>query len=120
MSLLSRPEIKQRVEDSGLTHLILVAGSTHHRPGQPFGGALPPALAIGGLRTTRSTRLTASIVELASATGATLEARAEDTQGVGAGAVIFPFAWGWVHATESSACKALGGEVVGAIRGRSP
>ena len=120
VSLLSRPEIKQRVEDSGLTHLILVAGSTHHRPGQPFGGALPPALAIGGLRTTRSTRLTASIVELASATGATLEARAEDTQGVGAGAVIFPFAWGWVHATESSACKALGGEVVGAIRGRSP
>jgi hypothetical protein len=33
-TLLARPDIRQRVGESGLTHLILVAGTTHHHSGE--------------------------------------------------------------------------------------
>jgi hypothetical protein len=111
-TLLARPDIRQRIGESGLTHLILVGGATHHHsPGR----IEAPQLAIGG-HSTRSTQLTASIFELASgAEVGGVRASAEGAQGGG----IFVFVpLGWVSATESSSCDALGAEVARAIHGK--
>ena len=68
---------------------------------------------------TRSTRLTASIFELASgAEVAGVQASPEGHLGV---ATLNFLLWvGWVHSTESSSSETLGAEVARAIRGKPP
>lgn len=106
-TLLARPDIQQRVRESGLTHFILVGGATKVYRGRP------------GESSMRYTRLTASIYELASGRVGEVLASAEGSQGEGCvggypggGICIF-----WFHATESPSCKALGAEVARAISG---
>jgi len=92
-TLLDRPDIGQRVRESGLTHLILVGGATKTYP-----------VKLG--ESMRSTQLTASIFELASGRVGHALASAEGSQVGGA-------------PTESPACEALGAEVARAIRGKA-
>jgi hypothetical protein len=105
-TLLARPDIGQRVSQSGLTHFILVGGATKTYPGPD--------------ESLRSTQLTASIFELASGRVGEVLASAEGSQGsvfVGGppyGGVLIV----WLRLTESASCKALGAEVARAISGR--
>jgi len=100
-TLLARPDISQRVRESGLTHLILVGSPTKTDPDKPG---------------ERSTQLTASIFELASIQVGHVQASAQG----GAGLVYFSFLPVlWLHDTESPACKTLGAEVARAIRGKA-
>jgi hypothetical protein len=118
-TLLARPDIRQRVVESGLTHLILVAGATRHHSGkfQPWvlGGGMGGAIGGWGSSATRSTHLTASIFELASGRATGVEASAEGDQGSFA---ILPLVVVGLRATESASCEALGAEVARAIGGR--
>jgi hypothetical protein len=99
--LLARPDIRQRVRESGLTHFILVGGATK------IHGSM------------RSTRLTASIFELASGRVGRVEATAQGSQGVVVGGGSPPAAlFNLLRLTESASCKALGAEVAQAINGR--
>jgi hypothetical protein len=100
-TLLARPDIKRRVGASGLTHLILVGGATRNWPDEGFfvgTGGFGAGVAVGWTGTTRSTRLTASIFELASGgeVGG-VQASAEGSQGVG---MLLPIAaWGLAQVT---------------------
>jgi hypothetical protein len=106
--LLSRPDIRQRVRDSGATHLVLVR---HGESREQRATGAGPHLA------TRTTRLTASIFELAAAAEASsLESRAEGS--VGVAAIPYFAIFVWLHMTETPACNALGAEVARALRGR--
>lgn len=105
-TLLARPDIVQRVRESGLTHFILVAGATKTYPVRPG-------------ESMRSTRLTAAIFELASGRVGEVLASAAGSQGgvvVGGGpggAILIV----WFRLTESASCEALGAEVARAISG---
>ena len=100
-TLLARPDISQRVRESGLTHLILVGSATKTDPDKPG---------------ERSTQLTASIFELASVQVGHVQASAQG----GAGFAYFSFLPVlWLHATESPSCKTLGAEVARAIHGKA-
>jgi hypothetical protein len=92
-TLLARPDIGQRVRESGLTHLILVGDATKTYP-----------VKLGELM--RSTQLTASIFELASGRVGHVLASAEGSQVGGA-------------PTASLTSEALGAEVARAIRGKA-
>lgn len=61
--LRARPETRRRAREIGLTHLIMVAGQTW-QTGEP-GGSGGGGAAAGWVAGTRSTRLTASIFEMA-------------------------------------------------------
>lgn len=112
-ALLARPDIRQRVGESGLTHLILVGGETRHHSGKNTG--FNPYLGGAG-SSTRHTELFAHIFELASsAEVANVQANAEGAQGA---AIIVIFPLGWVSTTELSACHALGAQVTQSIHGK--
>jgi len=116
--LLARPDIRQRVGESGLTHLILVSGATSHHNGDGFIGFIGGyggGIVVAHRGATRSTQLTASIFELAGGRVGVVEASAEGRQGIFA---IIPLAVVWLRATESASCHALGAEVAQAISGR--
>lgn len=117
-TLLARPDIRQRVGQSGLTHLILVGGATHHHNRHSEGAMVGYGVGGGAASSTRQTQLTASIFELASSAEVGVQAVAGGSQGVGAIVIGLPLVWGWVHATESASCDALGAEVARAIRGK--
>jgi len=117
-TLLARPDIRQRVRELGLTHLILVGGATHHHSGEfhyGVAGGYPAAIAGGWSLATRSTQLTASIFELASSQVGHVQASAEGRQGA---VYIYILPLVWLRATESPSCEALGAEVARAISGR--
>jgi len=112
-TLLARPDIRQRVAESGLTHLILLEGATGSTPVSRNRG-------VGSARVEwmRSTRLTASIFELASGQVGHVVASAEGSQGggaVGGGPAAIFFVW--FTPTESPSCRALSAEIAQAIRG---
>jgi len=105
--LLARPDIRQRVRESGLTHLILVGGATQTLPTTPRNFM-------------RYTRLTASIFELASgSTVGEVLASAKGSQGVGTIGVPYGIFLAWFTRTESPSCEALGAEVARAISGKA-
>jgi hypothetical protein len=77
-TLLARPDIRQRVGESGLTYLILVGGGTHYSGGSSGfvgAGGFGAAIVAGVTEKTRSTHLTASIFELASGREALVQRR---------------------------------------------
>ena len=106
-TLLARPDIRQRVSESGLTHLILVGSATHHRGG--------PSSFLS-YQWKRRTRLTASIFELAR--GAQVLQVDASAEGGGMLSHMYPFLplVALVAPTESPSCEALGAEVARAIR----
>lgn len=104
-TLLARPDIGQRVRESGLTHFILVGGATKTYPVRPG-------------ESTRNTRLTASIFELASGRAGEVLASAEGSQGGGGIGIPYGILFVWFTPTESPSCEALGAEVARAISGR--
>lgn len=112
-TLLARPDIRQRVGESGLTHLILVSGATNLAAGvvRSIGQGFFESAA------TRSTQLTASLFELASGQVGHVQVSAAGSQG-SVSTLIFFLSVGWVPRTESAACQALGAEVARAISGR--
>ncbi len=114
-TLLAQPDVRQRVSESGLTHLILVGGATRHHSG----GRIDAGQLGQEGYSTRITELFAHIFELASgAEVAGVQASAEGAQG---GGVFLPFVIiGWVSTTESSSCDALGAQVARAIHGKPP
>jgi hypothetical protein len=109
-TLLARPDIRQRVSQSGLTHLILVGGATHSHSGRLVDYGLGFEVS-----STRSTRLTASIFELASGNVGLVEVTAQGSQGVG----VFGVPFVELTRTESPSCQALGAEVARAISGKA-
>jgi len=112
--LLARPDIRQRVAESGLTHLILLEGATRSTPVSGSNRGVGSAV-FGWMR---STLLTASIFELASGRVGHVVASAEGSQGggaVGGGPAAIVIIW--FTPTESPSCRALSAEVAQAIRG---
>jgi hypothetical protein len=104
-TLLARPDIGQRVSQSGLTHLILVGGATKAYPVRPG-------------ESMRSTRLTAAIFELASGRVGEVLASAAGSQGIVCfGGYPGAICGDWLPLTESTSCEALGAEVPRAISG---
>lgn len=114
--LLARPDIRQRVRESNLTHLILVEGATRHDPGDSSSGSMAiPYVWMGGWsESTRHTQFVASIVALEGTRDIQVQASSQGSQGVVAGFPL-PLFVGWVHATESASCEALGVEVARAL-----
>jgi len=113
--LLTRPDVSQRVGQSGLTHLILVEGATHNVPGNSGSWVVPYSMGAWG-ESKRNTQFTATIFELMSAKEVQVKASAEGNQ-------VFVFAFpvpivGWADATESASCAALGAGVARALRGK--
>jgi len=115
-TLLSRPDIRQRADDAGLTHLILVSGATVQQ-GDPQVGGIPPVFLLGWMDASRNTRLIASIIPLSD----TDQISSVDVAAAGRvkAFMVFPILVAWGHKTESSSCKVLGDEVVRTLRGRS-
>ncbi len=119
-TLLARPDTRRRVGESGITHLVLVrnGATTRQYTGDGFiigvGGSVA-GVEVGYGNAIRSTRLTVSILELASGRAGGVEANSEGHQGI---FTIFPLVVGWVHMTESASCTALGMEVARAISER--
>jgi hypothetical protein len=114
--LFTQKEVVDRAQQSRITHLILVGGDTERQKwdGFLFGGGT----VVGFLHQNRNTRLTASIFQLTSGVSSgEVVATADGKQGM---AIAFPVILGWAHATESSACDALGAEIAVAIRGKAP
>lgn len=112
--LLSRSDIQQRAGDAGLTHLVLVSGATV-QDGDPSVGGIPPFFLLGAMDASRKTRLTASIVDLSNTDRVSgIEVTAD---GRVKALMVYPIVVAWGHKTESSSCKALGDEVVRALRG---
>ena len=114
--LLARPDIRQRVSESHLTHLILVEGATRHDPGGSSSGPVTiPYVWVGAWgESTRRTQFIASIVALEGTGDIQVQANSQGSQGAVAG-VPLPLFVGWVHATESASCEALGAEVARAL-----
>jgi hypothetical protein len=115
-ALLARPEIRRRASEIRLTHLIMVGGHTR-QTSEPLWSDPTVGGAGGG---TRTTRLTASIFELARAVDAptpVVSAGAAGSRFVAAAVYPLPFVVAGIPATESAACQALGAEVARVMRG---
>src|SRR5262245_3528919 len=114
--LLARPDIRERVRESQLAHLILVEGATRHdRGGSSSGPITIPYVWVGAWgESTRRTQFIASIVALEGTGDIQVQANSQGSQGAVAG-VPLPLFVGWVHATESASCEALGAEVARAL-----
>jgi hypothetical protein len=118
--LFTRPMIAERVGDFGVTHLVLVAGgTTRHGQAVPVAGRGGAAIVS---EMTKTTRLTASILELRRGAEVTrVEASAEGSQFIAGGILCcVPFLFGWVPMTESPSCGALGAEVARTLRHHKP
>jgi hypothetical protein len=118
--LFRRPLIAERAGDFGVTHLVLVAGgTTRHGQATPLGGG-----GVAGIvsEATKSTRLTASILELRRGAEVTrVDASAEGSQFIAGGILCcVPFLFGWIPMTESPSCGALGAEVARTLRQHKP
>jgi len=59
-TLLARPDIRQRVAESGLTHLILVGGATHHYSHGASIDGIPNVMYFWWSSATRNTQLMTS------------------------------------------------------------
>ena len=114
--LLARPDIRERVRESHLTHLILVEGATRHDPGGSSSGPITiPYVWVGAWgESTRRTQFIASIVALEGTGDIQVQANSQGSQGAVTG-IPLPLLVGWVHATESASCEALGAEVARAL-----
>jgi len=114
--LLARPDIRQRVSESHLTHLILVEGATRHDPGGSSSGLMTiPYVWVGAWgESTRRTQFIASIVALEGTGDIQVQANSQGSQGAVTG-IPLPLLVGWVRATESASCEALGDEVARAL-----
>jgi len=115
-ALLTRPDIAQRISRSGLTHVILVEGATHHDTGDGGLAQVPHVWLGAWSESKRRTEFTATIIDLTGAGDVQVRTTSEGRQGLVVG-VPLPGAVGWVHATESASCDALGAGVARALRG---
>jgi hypothetical protein len=114
--LLARSDIRERIRESHLTHLILVEGATRHDPGGSSSGPVTiPYVWVGAWgESTRRTQFIASIVDLEGRGDIQVQANSQGSQGAVTG-IPLPLFVGWVHATESASCEALGAEVARAL-----
>jgi len=118
--LLARPEIRQRINQLGLTHLLLVGGLTERAGTRPVGVVgYGGGFVVGGQR--EQTRLSATLFELSR--GAEVTRVTAAAAGEVVAVAIFPFPLiplGGGTDPETPSCEALGaevGQVVSAKRG---